>query len=211
MVWSGLWVCLSFFISNTNHRKSLSLSSYDPEIPLKTGGWARFRLRWCKVVRFAMSVTFSERSATCKEQSSNQHRQFHRSFSNRIINNHANLPYRLSLNKLCMHDSTHHQIIELYTFFQQKSTFSQCLCSAHKRMRKLKWTYDNTYLLSFYMYKSMFPSAKYAYQTVGCHFIVEMFVFVYDIKYLLMIMLIRFKQIVATNNFKNNCGAPSFL
>lgn len=53
----------------------------------------------------------------------------------------------------------------------------------------------------------MFPSAKYAYQTVGCHFIVEMFVFVYDIKYLLMIMLIRFKQIVATNNFKNNCGA----
>lgn len=33
------------FISNTNHRKSLSLSSYDPEIPLKTGGWARFRLR----------------------------------------------------------------------------------------------------------------------------------------------------------------------
>lgn len=60
----------------------------------------------------------------------------------------------------------------------------------------------------------MFPSAKYAYQTVGCHFIVEMFVFVYDIKYLLTIMLIRFKQIVATNNFKNNhdnCGAPSLL
>lgn len=55
----------------------------------------------------------------------------------------------------------------------------------------------------------MFPSAKYAYQTVGCHFIVEMFVFVYDIKYFLTIMLIRFKQIVATNNFKNNCGAPS--
>lgn len=51
----------------------------------------------------------------------------------------------------------------------------------------------------------MFPSAKYAYQTVGCHFIVEMFVFVYDIKYFLTIMLIRFKQIVATNNFKNNC------
>lgn len=57
----------------------------------------------------------------------------------------------------------------------------------------------------------MFPSAKYAYQTVGYHFIVEMFVFVYDIKYLLMIMLIRLKQIVATNNFKNNCGAPSLL
>lgn len=57
----------------------------------------------------------------------------------------------------------------------------------------------------------MFPSAKYAYQTVGCHFIVKMFVFVYDIKYLLMIMLIRFKQIVATNNFKNNCGTPSLL
>lgn len=160
MVWSGLWVCLSFFISNTNHRKSLSLSSYDPEIPLKTGGWARFRLRWCKVVRFAMSVTFSERSATCKEQSSNQHRQFHRSFSNRIINNHANLPYRLSLNKLCMHDSTHHQIIELYTFFQQKSTFSQCLCSAHKRMRKLKWTYDNTYLLSFHIQQIYVPFGK---------------------------------------------------
>lgn len=159
-LWSGLWVCLSFFISNTNHRKSLSLSSYDPEIPLKTGGWARFRLRWCKVVRFAMSVTFSERSATCKEQSSNQHRQFHRSFSNRIINNHANLPYRLSLNKLCMHDSTHHQIIELYTFFQQKSTFSQCLCSAHKRMRKLKWTYDNTYLLSFHIQQIYVPFGK---------------------------------------------------
>lgn len=57
----------------------------------------------------------------------------------------------------------------------------------------------------------MVPSAKYAYQTVGCHFIVEMFVFVYEIKYLLMIMLIRFKQIVATNNFKNNWGAPSLL
>lgn len=57
----------------------------------------------------------------------------------------------------------------------------------------------------------MFPSEKYAYQTVGYHFIVEMFVFVYDIKYLLMIILIRFKQIVATNSFKNNCGAPSLL
>lgn len=54
----------------------------------------------------------------------------------------------------------------------------------------------------------MFPSAKYAYQTVGCHFIVEMFVFVYDIKYLLMIMLIRFKQIVATNNFKITVEHP---